>query len=90
MPRLDKCAPCNSTNQFGQQTNISNRLSDTDALVTIVKFPPKAAYFGYQSYVFTALKSNYNTNIPKLRLPSPNETRWEIFGSVGNDVNDTS
>ena len=85
----DKCAPCNSTNQFGQQTNISNRLGDTDALVTVVKFPPKAAYFGYQSYVFTALKSNYNTNIPKLRLPSPNKDRWEIFGSVGNDVNDT-
>ena len=84
---LDKCAPCNGVNQFGQQTNISNRLSNTDALVTVVKFPPKAAYFGYQSYVFTTLKSNYNTNIPKLRLPSPNETRWEIFGSIGNDVN---
>lgn len=69
-------------------TNIIYRLSDNDALVTIVAYPPLAAYLGYQSYVFTRETSNYIGVIPPYpRTTSPDPDRYEIFGSIGNDVN---
>ena len=71
----------------GSQTNIDYRLSDQDALVTLVSYPPKGAYFGYQSYVFTSETSNYTSSYP-LQVLSPDPSRYEIFGSIGNDVND--
>jgi len=83
----------------GQITNIIYRLSDQDALVTIVSYPPKAAYFGYISYVFTGEASRYAgialpTPLPILdalglakRIQSPDPDRYSIFGSIGNDVN---
>ncbi len=71
----------------GQPTDIIYRLSDKDALVTVVSYPPKAAYFGYQSYVFTSKSSNYHDNPPKFPVVSPNPDRYEIFGSIGNDIN---
>ena len=70
------------------QTNIIYRLGDEDALVTLVSYPPKGAYFGYQSYVFTSETSNYVEPDP-LQVLSPDPSRFEIFGSVGNDVNNT-
>ena len=79
--------PLNSPGPNGVNTNIAYRLSDNDALITIVKYPPLAAYFGYQSYVFTSQKSNYTSTEPILRVDSPNSSRYEIFGSVGNDIN---
>jgi hypothetical protein len=78
--------PFNTPGPNGVTTNIAYRLSDNDALVTIVKFPEKAAYFGYQSYVFTSATSNYTQSDP-LQVLSPDPSRYEIFGSVGNDVN---
>ena len=71
----------------GSETNIVYRLGDEDALVTLVSYPPKGAYFGYQSYVFTSYTSNYTSSYP-LQVLSPDPSRYEIFGSVGNDVND--
>jgi hypothetical protein len=69
-------------------TNIIYRLSDSDALVTIVSYPPKAAYLGYQSYVFSRNKNHYSRVAPAYpRTKSPNPERYEIFGSIGNDVN---
>jgi hypothetical protein len=70
----------------GLPSNIIYRLSDNDALVTIVSYPPKAAYLGYQSYVFTSESSNFPTPDP-LQIVSPDPARFEIFGSLGNDVN---
>jgi hypothetical protein len=49
----------NTPGPNGQTTNIIYRLTDQDALVTIVSYPPKAAYLGYISYAFTAGSSEY-------------------------------
>lgn len=69
-------------------TNIIYRLSDADALVTIIAYPPLAAYLGYQSYVFTRETSFYDDiTPPRARVVSPDPDRYEIFGSIGNDVN---
>jgi hypothetical protein len=69
-------------------TNIIYRLGDNDALVTIISYPPKAAYLGYQSYVFTREISNYaGITPPRPPTVSPDPNRYEIFGSIGNDVN---
>lgn len=78
--------PLNTPGPNGVTTNIAYRLSDTEALVSIVTYPPKAAYFGYQSYLFTSPTRNYPT-ADSLQVLSPNPDRFEIFGSVGNNVN---
>lgn len=69
-------------------TNIFYRLSDNDALITILAYPPKAAYMGYQSYVFTRETSYYaDITPPRARVVSPDPDRYDIFGSMGNDIN---
>ncbi len=69
-------------------TDIVYRLGDNDALVTIISFPPEAAYLGYQSYVFTSETSNYvNIPPPRTRTVSPDPSRYDVLGSIGNDVN---
>ena len=80
--------PLNTPGPKGSTTNIIYRLSDNDALVTIVSYPPLAAYFGYQSYVFTR-EADFYANIPPPfpRKISPDPNRYEIFGSIGNDIN---
>jgi hypothetical protein len=70
----------------GSPTDIVYRLGNEDALVTLVSYPPMGAYFGYQSYVFTSETGNYSSSDP-LQVLSPDPSRYEIFGSVGNDVN---
>ena len=35
------------------------RVSDNDAMITIVAYPPELVYLGYQSYVFTRQISDY-------------------------------
>jgi hypothetical protein len=78
--------PLNTPGPDGVNTNVAFRLDDQDALITVVKYPPKGAYFGYQSYVFTSETSNYPQSYP-LQVVSPDIDRYEIFGSVGNDIN---
>jgi hypothetical protein len=78
--------PFNATAPNGGTANIFYRLSDVDAMVTVVQYPPTGAYFGYQSYMFTSAISNYPLPDP-LQVISPNTARYEIFGSVGNDIN---
>jgi hypothetical protein len=71
----------------GAPSNMFFRLGEADALVTIVSPPPKAAYFGYQSYAFSRVSSAY----PGSQEPhtiSPDPDRYELFASLGNDVND--
>lgn len=86
----DYAAPLNAPGPNGQTTNIVYRLSDDDALITVVSYPSTAAYFGYQSYVFTSEMSNYPVVRP-LQVVAPHGTnpasRYELFASVGNDVN---
>jgi hypothetical protein len=83
-------APLNATGPNGQTTNIVYRLSDDDALITVVSYPSTAAYFGYQSYVFTSEISNYPVSLP-LQVVAPHgadpASRYELFASVGNDIN---
>ncbi|WP_420264962.1 hypothetical protein [Candidatus Magnetominusculus dajiuhuensis] len=76
-----------STSPNGVQSNMFYRLSDNDALVTILKLPPRAAYLGYQGYLFSRNATIYtNDNItPGAYTPDP--SRAEIFGSFGNDIN---
>lgn len=82
--------PLESTGPDGP-TEMFFRLGDTDAMMVIVSYPPKAAYFGYQSYVATSAMSNYNgtpTPPPPLqRHISPDPARYGIAGSIGQDVN---
>ena len=83
----DYAEQLNTPGPNGAQTNVIYRLGAEDALVTLISYPPKGAYLGYQSYVFTSEASNYPIPDP-LQVPSPDPSRYEIFGSVGNDVND--
>lgn len=77
-----------SSGPTGATTDIFYRLSDNDALITIISYPPEAAYLGYQSYVFTSESSNYTSiTPPRNRVVSPDPSRYDIFGSLGNDVN---
>jgi hypothetical protein len=78
--------PLNAPGPNGVTTNIAYRLSDNDALITVVNYPSTGAYFGYQSYVFTSLTSNYTQSYP-LQVLSPDPSRFETFGSVGNNLN---
>ena len=75
----------------GEPSNPFFRLANSDALVVLVKLPPQAAYLGYQTYLFTRAVSAYGTTVsPKLaplQVVSPDTSRYEIFGSLGNDIN---
>jgi hypothetical protein len=78
--------PFTQTGPTGAPINMFYRLADTEALITIIALPPKAAYFGYQSYVFTRETSNYSDKDP-LQMISPDPNRYEVAGSVGNNIN---
>ena len=73
----------NATGPNGDNTNMFFRLGKNDALMTIVNLPPKAAYMGYQTYMFSRDTSNYDTYMKA----TPNPERAEVFGSLGNDIN---
>jgi len=73
----------NATGPNGDKTNMFFRLGQEDALMTIVNLPPKAAYMGYQTYVFSRVLSHYATYMKA----TPDPDRAEIFGSLGNDIN---
>lgn len=76
----------NAIGPDGDTTNMFFRLGENDALLTIVNLPPKAAYMGYQTYLFTRDISNYDV-FYKYSKTSPDPYRAEIFGSLGNDIN---
>jgi hypothetical protein len=72
----------------GSPSNMFYRLAGGDALVVIMSPPPRLAYLGYQSYVFTRSAADYPASAADDATLSPDPSRYEILGSVGNDVND--
>jgi len=79
-------APFTQTLASGVSTNYFYRLADTDALVTVIDLPPPAAYFGFNSYLFTRPLLAY----PELTDPknlSPDVARLALFASVNDAIN---
>lgn len=77
----------------GSQARVNQfyRLGASDALVVIVNLPPNAAYFGYQSYVYSRPNSAYalaGCTTPSFSFPDP--CRVPVRGSVGNSINNVS
>lgn len=77
--------PFSETTDDGTAVNLFWRLAPTDALVTVIDLPPQAAYFGYQSYLFTREASAYDNLVDT--NTSPDDSRLELFASVGNAIN---
>jgi hypothetical protein len=67
-------------------SNLFYRLADTDAVVAIVNLPSRAAYMGYQSYVYSRAVNKYQI-LSLLKRSTPNPDRTELFASIGNDIN---
>jgi len=72
------------------------RLGDNEALVVVMRMPPRAAYFGSQTYVYTRDVSKYadktsasaaspDSSSSSGSMPDPN--RVPTFASIGNAVN---
>ncbi len=75
-----------------EPSNMVFRASNGEAIINVVNLPPQAAYFGYQSYVFSRLASLYSAIPPRATLAPPAvagnvDARYEIFGSLGNSIN---
>ncbi len=67
------------------QPPVGDTYEDPDYAVpldTVVQYPSTAAYFGYQTYVFTSAMSNYTTSNP-LQVIAPHgsnpASRYELF-----------
>ncbi|MDR3418737.1 MAG: hypothetical protein P4L83_21395 [Nevskia sp.] len=75
----------------GSQASVNPfyRLGESDALVLVIKLPPKAAYFGTQSYVYSRARSLYSQKCrPAPSYQAPNPCRMQTRASVGAAVND--
>jgi hypothetical protein len=59
------------------------QLDTTEALVSVVTLPPAAAYFSYQTYVFTRPVADYPGGVQAV---SPDPARGIIFGGFGNSI----
>ena len=72
----------------GGYVNQYYRLADQDAVVVIVSLPPRSAYLGYQSYVFSRGASQYSV-LPTICGPvgGIDLCRAPVLGSVGNSIN---
>lgn len=66
-----------------------NRLHPTEARVVIFDMPERAAYFGYQTYLFSK-KGQPNQSVLTPYLPDtyhPNTERVSVFNSISNAIN---
>lgn len=66
--------------------NIFYRLASDEAVVTVVPRPPEAAYFGYQTYLFTRDRGKYPAGTATAGA-APGSNRLMTFASLGNAVN---
>ncbi len=75
-------------NSAGNYVNQYYRLSDQDAVVVIVTLPPRSAYLGYQSYVFSRSVTQYSP-LPVVCGPAGGTDlcRAPVLASVGNSIN---
>lgn len=76
-------APLTTTTPAGVQVNPYYHLDTNEAVVTIVSLPPLAAYFSFQTNMYTRPADLYAN--PQMLSPDP--ARAEIFGSVNNGIN---
>jgi hypothetical protein len=72
----------------GSYVNQYYRLGNEDAIVTIVSLPPRAAYLGYQSYVFSRAVNQYSP-LPIVCVPAGglDLCRSPVLASIGNSIN---
>lgn len=72
----------------GIPINEMYRFTDREALVTVVELPPKAAYFGYQTYLFTRDSRYYPVRAGAANaFGPPDPSRRATVASIGNPVN---
>lgn len=72
----------------GVPINEMYRFTDREALVTVVELPPKAAYFGYQTYLFTRDSRYYPLRSSAASaFGPPDPSRRATVASIGNPVN---
>ena len=67
----------------GQTLTQVYQLAPTEALLVVVDLPPTAAYFSYQSYMFTRPAADYPG---ASKSPSPDPDRTLVLGSFSNSV----
>ena len=85
----DCCSKASTSADTNAEVNGDAAIAAAAAAAAADSYPPKAAYLGYISYVFTSQVNNYaGITPPTPPTPSPDSSRYEIFGSIGNDVND--
>ncbi len=77
----------------GSTTSVNQffRVNDTDAIVLVINLPPKAAYFGTQTYDYSRARSQYSQGCKffssdKAPNPCRNQTRASIGSAVNNVV----
>lgn len=78
----------NAFTKPGPQGDVNElyRASDNEAVVVVMSLPPKAAYLGYQSYMFSRVTTDY-PNLPTRVQNSPDPNRINVLGSLGNAIN---
>lgn len=78
--------------QEGQAFEFQQRLAEQEAFLSVIKVPPKAAYFSYVTYVSSIQKINDNPwydfldqYLPSAKTKNPN--RAGIFNTFGDPLN---
>ncbi len=76
------------TSASGNDVNQYYRLGRNDAIVVVVSMPPRAAYLGYQSYVYSRADSHYSFGrTPCDSIVYADRCRPLVLGSIGNSIN---
>jgi hypothetical protein len=63
------------------------RLGTTEAMLVVVTLPPMAAYFAYETYLFTRPTSLYPNGY---QMISPDPSRAMLFASFNNSINNVA
>lgn len=79
--------PFTITSPTGESSNMFYRLTNNEAMITLVAYPDKAAYFGFTSYMFSR-ESDWYSPQPVAAVLTPDPSRYQVFGSSGDTVND--
>jgi hypothetical protein len=72
----------------GKTFRPTRRMRSDEGLVVVLRMPPRAAYFGYQTYLFSRYGAPVPPRFSGLPVPtSPNPERTQIFNSLSNPIN---